>query len=181
MPASESTLLLFATQLVTFNISYAIIKIYFSAIRHTHVTAGMHSLFNDSPTPAGAKRYPKEPNLLSPTRMQLPVTIQIMENILQLLSQRTKSYMNVMTWAAFNLAFLRLLQVSEFTVPSDEQFDQACYMCLGDNAVKNQENLQMLQVKIRQSKTDPFHKGANIFLGTIRRGLCPIRGILPYL
>ena len=39
----------------------------------------------------------------------------------------------------------------------------------------------MLQVKIKQSKTDPFRKGVNIYLGTTRRGLCPIRGILPYL
>ena len=39
----------------------------------------------------------------------------------------------------------------------------------------------MLQVKIKQSKTDPFRKEINIYLGATRRDLCPIKDILPYL
>ena len=46
MPASESTLLLFAIYLANTNILYATIKIYISAIRHSHITTGMHSYFN---------------------------------------------------------------------------------------------------------------------------------------
>ena len=39
----------------------------------------------------------------------------------------------------------------------------------------------MLKVSIKQSKTDPFCKGVNIYLGATGHSLCPIRGILPYL
>ena len=181
MPASESTLLLFATHLGTSNISYTTIKIYLSAIRHMHVTAGVHSYFSQQLTPRlqpVLKGIQKSQALTHPPRVCLPITIQILENILQLLSQRPKSYMNVMTWAACCLAFFGFLRVSEFTVPSDDQFDQACHLCLSDIAIDNQDNPQMLQVKIKQSKTDPFCKGVNIYL---EADLCPIKGILPYL
>ena len=66
-------------------------------------------------------------------------------------------------------------------VPFDDQFDETYHLCLCDIAIDNQDNPQMLQVKIKHSKTDPFHKGVNIYLGATRRDLCPIRGILPYL
>ena len=184
MSASESTLLLFATHLATSSISYATIKIYLSAIRHMHVTAGMHSFFNQQLTPRlqqVLKGIQKSQPLTHSPRIRLPITIQIMENILQLLSQRPKFYMTVMTWAACCLSFFEFLRVCEFTVPSDDQFDQTCHLCLSDIVIDNRDNPRMLQVKIKQSKTDPFRNGVNIYLGETRRDLCPTRGILPYL
>ena len=132
MPASKSTLPLFATQLATSNISYTTIKINLSAIRHMYVTVGMHSFFNQQLTlwlQQMLKGIQKSQTFTHPLRVRLPITIQIMENILQLLSQRPKSYMNVMTWAACCLAFFSFLRVNDFTLPSDEQFDQTCHLC----------------------------------------------------
>ena len=45
LPASEATLTLFITYLATENISYKTIKVYLSAVRHMHVSAGMFSEF----------------------------------------------------------------------------------------------------------------------------------------
>ena len=89
--------------------------------------------------------------------------------------------MSVMTQAACCLAFFGFLCISEFTIPSDDLFDQGCHLCLSDIAIDNWDNPKMLQVKMKQSKTDPFRKGVNIYLGVTERDLCPIRGILPYL
>ena len=86
-----------------------------------------------------------------------------------------------MTWAACCLTFFGFLHVSEFTIPFDDLFNQGCYLCLSDIAIDNQDNPKTLQVKIKQSKTDPFCKGVNIYLGVTERDLCPLRGILPYL
>ena len=36
-------------------------------------------------------------------------------------------------------------------------------------------------VKIKQSKTDPFQRGVDIYLGATGGTLCPIKAILPYL
>ena len=46
----------------------------------------------------------------------------------------------------------RLLEVSEFTIPSDQQFDQACHLCLRDNSVDSRDNPQMVRIWIKQSK-----------------------------
>ena len=47
---------------------------------------------------------------------------------------------------------------SEFTIPSDQQFDQAYYLCLHDISVDGKDNPQMVQIQIKQFKTDSFHR-----------------------
>ena len=122
----------------------------------------------------------RQSSLTHPPRICLQIIIEIMKNILQLLLQRLKSYMNIMRWAACCVAFFGFLHISKFTVPSNDQFDQTCPLCLSYIAIDNRDNPQVLQVKIKQSKTDPFRKGVNIYLGSTRRDLCPIKGILLY-
>ena len=36
-------------------------------------------------------------------------------------------------------------------------------------------------MRIKQSKTDPFRQGADIYLGKTERAICPINRIIPYL
>ena len=51
VPATEETLLLFVTYMITLNLSHATIKVYLSAVRHVHVTARLHSDFNQQLSP----------------------------------------------------------------------------------------------------------------------------------
>ena len=51
IPTSESILLLFVAHLTTPNLSYTTVKVYLSAVRHMHVTAGQHSNFTQQLTP----------------------------------------------------------------------------------------------------------------------------------
>ena len=51
IPATEHTLLLFATHLETSNIVHTTIKVYTSAIQHMHVSAGLNAQFNTQLTP----------------------------------------------------------------------------------------------------------------------------------
>ena len=39
----------------------------------------------------------------------------------------------------------------------------------------------MMCIRIKQSKTDPFHQGVYIYLGRTDNNICPIKAILPYL
>ena len=39
----------------------------------------------------------------------------------------------------------------------------------------------MIQVSIKQSKTDPFRKGVQLFLAKTGKNICPITAIIPYL
>ena len=48
-------------------------------------------------------------------------------------------------------------------------------------SLDTRDNPHMLKITIKQSKTDPFRKGVDIYLGATGHTLCHIRGILPYL
>ena len=86
-----------------------------------------------------------------------------------------------MIWAACCLAFSAFLQVSEFTIPADDQYDESCHLSFISVSIDNRNNPQQLRISIKQSKTDPFRKGVDIFLGATNSNVCPVKGILPYL
>ena len=104
-----------------------------------------------------------------------------MQDIKHLLLHKPQSYTNTMIWAACCLAFFRFLRVSEFTIPAQDQYDQYCHLSFNDVSLDNQDNPHMLKISIKQSKTDLFCKGVDIYLGATGHTFCPIRGILPYL
>ena len=184
MPTTEQLLILFATHLATSNISYTTIKVYLSAIRHMHLTVGKLQTFNQHLTPCLhqiLKGIQKNQAVTSPQKVRLPITLEIMQNIKSLLSQKPSSYTNIMMWAACCLAFFGFLRVSEFTIPSQEQYDQSCHLSLSDISVDSRNNPRLLRVSIKQSKTDPFRRGVDLHLGATDETLCPVRGMLPYL
>ena len=86
-----------------------------------------------------------------------------------------------MLWAACCIAFCSFLRVSEFTISGPDDYDKSSHLSLTDISVDSQTNPSLLKVTIKQSKTDPFHMGVNIYLGATDRPICPVLGILPYL
>ena len=81
IPASEKSLLLFATHLAASNITHTTIKVYISAIRHMHVTAGLHEEFNTQLTPRlqlMLKGIQRSQATSHPQRICLPITLEIM-------------------------------------------------------------------------------------------------------
>ena len=184
IPTTERVLSLFVTHLATGNISHATIKVYLSAIRHMHVTSGKLQHFNQQLTPRLQqilKGIRKDQAATHPPKVRLPITLQILQDIKRLLSGKPQSYTNTMTWAACCLAFFGFLRVSEFTVPTQDQYDQSCHLSLGDISLDNRDNPRLLRVHIKQSKTDPFRRGVEIYLGATNDSICPLKGILPYL
>ena len=61
------------------------------------------------------------------------------------------------------------------------EFDPAASLCLGDIAVDSHQNPTVVQVRLKQSKTDPFHRGVSIFLGRTWSDLCQETTILAYV
>ena len=184
IPASEHTLLLFATALANHSISHGTIKVYLSAIRHMHVMLGLHEYFSQQLTPRlqlaliGIKRSQAASSF---TRIRLPITLQIMHKVKRLLSQQPSSYDNIMLWAACCLAFFGFLRVSEFTVPTQADYDESTHLSIKDISVDSRSNPRLIKVHIKQSKTDPFRQGADVYLGATDNPICPVSGILPYL
>ena len=73
------------------------------------------------------------------------------------------------------------LRAGEMTVPSDTEFDPGVHLCVGDIAIDDPAQPSILRVTIKQSKTDPFRKGVNLFVGRTSSSLCPVAAVLDYL
>ena len=149
-----------------------------------HVTAGQHSNFTQQLTPRlqqVLKGIQKTQLATQPPRVRLPITLSIMQSMKRLLLQKPPSYDNVLIWAACCLAFFGFLRVSEFTVPAQSQYDPSTHLSISDVSIDNKDHPQLLRIRIKQSKTDPFRQGVDIYLGRTGEGICPIKGILPYL
>lgn len=184
VPTTEHTLLLFVTYLASRNLSYPTVKVYLSGVRSLHVSSGYHEQFTNQLTPRlhqVLKGIRKESASTTPARIRRPITSQIMMGIKDVLLEKPRDYHSIMMWAACCLAFFGFLRSSEFTTPSQSDFDPEVHLTIRDIAVDNKAHPQLVKVTIKQSKTDPFRQGVSLFLGRTDLPLCPVRGLLPYL
>ena len=86
-----------------------------------------------------------------------------------------------MLWAAACTGFFGFLRTGEFTVPSAKNYDNEVHLNLSDLTLDNRSSPQLVGIKIKQSKTDPFRKGTTIFLGRSGKAICPVEAITSYL
>ncbi len=85
------------------------------------------------------------------------------------------------TWAACCLAFFGFLWIGEMTEPGDNGYDPTAHLSVHDVAVDDPSCPGVVRVRIKQSKTDPFQKGIDLFLGKTSAVLCPVSALLRYL
>ena len=78
-------------------------------------------------------------------------------------------------------SFFGFLRVSEFTTPSDTQYNKNCHLSIDNISIDSRDNPQLLKVTIKQSKTDPFLVGVDLYLGASGVTICPVKELLPYL
>ncbi len=86
-----------------------------------------------------------------------------------------------MLWAAACLGFFGFLRSGEMTVPSDAAFDPDTHLTPKDVSVDCPRKPTTMKVTIKTSKTDPFRRGVDIFMGKTDTDLCPVTAMLRYL
>ena len=64
---------------------------------------------------------------------------------------------------------------------SPEEFDPTSSLTLEDVAVDKHDNPSLVRIRLKQSKTDPFRHGVDIFLGRTHADLCPVTALLAYI
>ena len=184
IPTSEYTLLLFAAHLALSGLAHTSIKVYFSAIGNLHSSCSHHSAYHKAFTPRleqvlrGIKR---EQSITHTERVRLPITVEIMHQIYSVLSMSPTKYQGMMLWAACCIAFFGFLRVGEMTTPSRDAYDSSVHLSLGDVSLDSRTTPTIIWLNIKQSKTDPFHKGAKLCLGRTESVVCPVKALLPYL
>ena len=87
----------------------------------------------------------------------------------------------VMMCAACCLCYFGFLRAGEIMVPSDTAYEECQHLSFADIAIDSMMHPQALKVRIKESKTDPFWKGVDIFLELTSNKLCPIATMLVYL
>ncbi len=184
LPASEAVLCRFAAYLAKSGLRFRTIKVYMSAVRFLHIAEDhgdpfLPNLQRLHYTLQGVKRAEAEAGTEKQER--LPISPNILRTIKRVWEEAPPHSDKTMLWAACCLGFLGLLRTGEMTAPSERTFDPSCHLSVQDIAVDNPENTQVLRVTIKQSKTDPFRKGIDLYLGKTAADLCPVRAVLNYL
>ncbi len=163
IPASEETLMLFATYL-TCRLKPASIKVYLYAVRNFHVENGLPNPLENclqlQRLMRGIKRtYSSGPN------HRLPITPTILRSFSCHLNFTYHDHL--MIWAAMLLAFFGFLRSSELVG-----------LRMGDIIWQH----EAFGLAIRASKTDPFRKGITISIAATQdTTLCPVQALQQYL
>ena len=113
------------------------------------------------------------------SRLCLPVTDDILAVTFKALDLKIPDH--CMFWAACNLAYFGFLRYAEFTVPNMPSYSPAIHLGLADIAFDFHSSPSCLRIRIKASKTDPFHKGCLVYMGKGDFPLCAIQSLSAYL
>ena len=113
-------------------------------------------------------------------RERLPISPDILRKIKGVWEMSTIQPDTKMLWAACCLGFFGFLRSGEMTVPSQSGYDPDCHLSYGDITVDSPRNPQVIRVAIKQSKTDPFRKGIDLYVGRTSTDVCPVKALLCY-
>ena len=104
---------MFVSHLAQEDLAHSSIKVYLSAVRNLHVSAGYHTEFAAQLTPRlqlVLKEIKKERAKFAPSCTRLPITVEIMSKIKEVFLQKPKDYDNILLWAACYIAFFGFLR-----------------------------------------------------------------------
>ena len=178
----------FASYLATTHLSPQTIKTYLAGIRHTQIRLGLPEPREFSSLPrlklvqAGISRvHALAPPSQRKTRIRLPITPAILHSVHQLWSPRAADHDIVMLWAAASLCFFGFFRAGEITVPSSAAMDTRKHLCWGDVTIDSTQSPSLVQVHLKQSKTDQLRKGVDVFVGKTGCPLCPVVAVIAYM
>jgi hypothetical protein len=163
------------------------VKVYLSALRFMQIQAGLKDPFAQVAWPRldyvvkGIKKVEAEKGVASRTR--LPITPSILQKLQEVWSTSSKccAFDRKMLWAACCLGFFGFLRVGEMTAPGDATYDASVHLSISDIAVDNSKSPAVVRVTIKASKTDPFRKGVELYLGKTGTTVCPVTAMVSYL
>ena len=157
------------------------IKSYLATIRYTQIALGLGNPHIDSMARLeymvrGIKRLTN-----GPTRMRLPITVPLLDQMRWLWSTDRPSRGALMLWAAALMCFFGFLRMGEVIVPSGVAFNSSVHLSVADVSVDSHASPMYVAVNIKAPKTDPFRQGVTIYLGRTYCQICPVSAVLRYL
>ena len=186
LPVTESVLWSFVTFLADEQLKHCTIKTYLSGVRYLQIREGFGDPFQGSSALMprleyilkGVKRV--QAQTVGEGRVRLPITPSILRKLKGVWSATAADRDAKMIWAASCLCFFAFLRAGELTVP-DDGYDPKVHLRVDDLASDDSKNPTFLRITIKQSKTDPFRKEVDLFVGRTGTDLCPVAAVLDYL
>ncbi len=114
-------------------------------------------------------------------REHLPITPDILRRMKAVWEPLGSQRDTEMLWAACCLCFFAFLRVGEMTSPAVRAYDPEVHLRVEDVAIDKPSHPSLLRIRIKQSKTDPFRRGVDLFVGRTFSVLCPVAAVLDYL
>lgn len=163
-------------------LAYSTVKCYLSAIRHMEISVrGVDPFVASLPRLDYVLRGLRRRRGSVPVRPRLPITPDILRALKKHWNPLAAQFDIVMLWAACLVGFFGFLRAGEFTVASMEAFDASVHLSVSDVSVDSRDSPSTVRIVLKQSKTDPFRRGAEVFLGRTDNDLCPVAALLCYL
>jgi hypothetical protein len=182
-PVTERLLCSFAAFLGDEGLAPQTVKSYLAAIRNTQLSLGLPDPREQSALPvlrrvlAGISR--SRIGRSRPARIRLPMTAPLLRDIRSELERSANPERGVL-WAVCCTAFFGFFRLGELLLTKPSDFDPRLSLAWGDMAVDDRQNPKMIKFHLKQSKTDPFGRGADIVLGKTGCNLCPVAAVLSY-
>jgi len=79
------------------------------------------------------------------------------------------------------MAFFGLFQSGELCASATSGFNMAVTLSPQDVSIDNLGNPQLVKVRLKASKTDPFSESVEVYLARTMDDLCPISAVLAWL
>ena len=115
------------------------------------------------------------------SRDRLPITPPILRKLKEVWARRDTDPDNIMLWAASCLCFFGFMRAGEITVPSEDSYDPGAHLNFEDVAIDSPTVPTVMRVRLKASKTDPYRKGVDVFVGSTNSDLCPVAAMLAFL
>lgn len=184
LPAKEPHLCKFVSYLARTDVKHSSIKAYLSAVRQLHIEEGYPDpkLADMSKLQQVLRGIKRGQAILNPqSRNRLPITPLILRKLKAVWAEDDTNPDNILLWAAACLCFFGFFRAGEITIPTQSSYDPGAHLNFGDIALDDPAKPRVLRIRLKASKTDPFRKGVDIFVGSTDSDLCPVAATLSFL
>lgn len=182
----ERHLCSFAAFLAGEGLKHRSVKTYLSAVRHLQISMGLGDPFGAGASfprleyvLRGVKRV--EARKEGANKQRLPITPSILAQLRDVWAPQGHTWEIRLIWAASTLCFFAFLRAGEMTTPTRSSYDPQVHLCYRDIAFNDPLAPTVMEVTLKQSKTDPFRKGVKLAVGRVTSRLCPVAAMLRFL
>ena len=177
LPLYEFVLSKFVTHLADESLQYRSIKMYLSGLRYFQISAGLGDTYHGHMSALDyVLKGVKQVWAMSSNgpRERVPISLTILCKIQRVWSVSAHDPDSKLLWAAcclcVSFAFLR---AGEMTTPDEGGYDPAVHLSYADAALDNPRKPSFMRITIKQSKSDPFRTGMNLYIGRTGTDLYP--------